>query len=916
MILWIGDYKDQIAIRCLGANGLPSKCLRLLKPYKMVSRVLKHREGTTRRHGTSPSIGAGESKRCRDYGIAGFSVGCTVGDPNKEPVELNGKNCCVLAYDIECEYAGPSKTSLESSILCISLKCTCGFAHIVTRSKILGIDCNQSIACSNRDIVIQAMKLLIGHAPVFTVGHNIYAFDNLVLAKALPKSHLFRSYFQTVQKSDNKASTTIGLIMTVPGINNLDTYKYIFHSMYHSFKQFSLEHLSNVLELPLGKMDSRALHFCRDWYSASFVNRFDMARYNMRDCDATLGLCEKLDIINQVVSLCYGAKAWIRDVMLYNTGAMSLSSMCSIAWNKGYRYNWTRCDWIPNVFSGGQVLFTGEKVKRNVAIVDFTSMYPSLIRDAGVSPECVDFIDMSSRHYSRFDSIRVLYTYSYNTGAGFASIGLVGLGINNPEDGDAMGMVVIAECSRTLLLDIACPGEVILQSVAEFGQEIKDADPTLSALRVDSVWNSHSDLSEHDMEFKWYLDYSMRLCRRCKTHSDSYKYVLSPDTSKFTDGMVDWVVGPLATTVMFVTDEYIARFPPGPRICADACETLMNTRKRYKRLMANTRDRRLRAVYDRTQYALKISANSMYGVMSFRHYNSYSPRCGTSITGSGRWSLNVSAAVVRKLGFELIYGDTDSVMYALDSTSNSNDLVYLYVGYLNRTHVDVEPADVMEFISGNTAALPSSDVHLAPICGIVVKVLNRIMSYTCFVGLSVEQQETNSTTPSAYKSVVFPSFMVTSKKHYVGMRRDGELYTKGMNYIRKSGSRLSSIATEEFARIVLTHTNIDAIKLSLSRACHEYKWKVRSGRYIGILGINMKYMGKKSNYIRVIQSSRNPHKYIEPTYVTMNSKIDVEYYLNNIKVSLRLVTTALGIDFDPIYSGHVMGNGRNLVETT
>jgi DNA polymerase elongation subunit (family B) len=67
------------------------------------------------------------------------------------------------------------------------------------------------------------------------------------------------------------------------------------------------------------------------------------------------------------------------------------------------------------------------------------------------------------------------------------------------------------------------------------------------------------------------------------------------------------------------------------------------------------------------------------------------------------------------------------------------------------------------------------------------------MSYTCFVELSVTQQETGSLIPIKYKSVVFPSFIVTSKKHYVGMRRDEELYTKGMIYIRRSGSRLSSM---------------------------------------------------------------------------------------------------------------------------
>ncbi len=44
--------------------------------------------------------------------------------------------------------------------------------------------------------------------------------------------------------------------MTIPGINNIDTYKYIYHSMYHMFKSFSLQYLCNILDLGVGKLDS------------------------------------------------------------------------------------------------------------------------------------------------------------------------------------------------------------------------------------------------------------------------------------------------------------------------------------------------------------------------------------------------------------------------------------------------------------------------------------------------------------------------------------------------------------------------------------------------------------------------------------------------------------------------------------
>lgn len=214
--------------------------------------------------------------------------------------------------------------------------------------------------------------------------------------------------------------------------------------------------------------------------------------------------------------------------------------------------------------------------------------------------------------------------------------------------------------------------------------------------------------------------------------------------------------------------------------------------------------------------------------------------------------------------------------------------------------MDIEFIDIMEFISGNSVALPSADIQLTPACNIVVNIMNDIMSDTCFTGLSVEQQGTTSSIPSNYRSVVFPSFMIASKKHYVGILRDGELYTKGMNDIRRSGSTLSSIATQEFVSIVLTYADMDIIKIHLSKSCQENKWKVRSVKYLHLLNINVKYMGIRSNYVRVKTLHENSHRYVESNNISMCSPVDVNYYFNNIKTSLKLVTDALDIDFENI----------------
>ena len=47
-----------------------------------------------------------------------------------------------------------------------------------------------------------------------------------------------------------------------------------------------------------------------------------------------------------------------------------------------------------------------------------------------------------------------------------------------------------------------------------------------------------------------------------------------------------------------------------------------------------------------------------------------------------KMALNVASAIIEGLGFEVIYGDTDSVMYSLDLRAESKNLLGKYVEYI------------------------------------------------------------------------------------------------------------------------------------------------------------------------------------------------------------------------------------------
>ncbi len=63
--------------------------------------------------------------------------------------------------------------------------------------------------------------------------------------------------------------------------------------------------------------------------------------------------------------------------------------------------------------------------------------------------------------------------------------------------------------------------------------------------------------------------------------------------------------------------------------------------------------------------AVKILLNSFYGVMGTTGCRFYHPDLPTAITGTGQWILKSSAAFLRGRGYNVIYGDTDSVFVCL-----------------------------------------------------------------------------------------------------------------------------------------------------------------------------------------------------------------------------------------------------------
>lgn len=97
---------------------------------------------------------------------------------------------------------------------------------------------------------------------------------------------------------------------------------------------------------------------------------------------------------------------------------------------------------------------------------------------------------------------------------------------------------------------------------------------------------------------------------------------------------------------------------------------LVKSRAKLKREMSqyDEESREYQSIYNR-QWALKIIANSFYGMFGYARARWYSKECAESVTSFGRHYIKDTIEMAKEEGFEVIYGDTDSLHCRLDGKS-------------------------------------------------------------------------------------------------------------------------------------------------------------------------------------------------------------------------------------------------------
>ena len=111
-------------------------------------------------------------------------------------------------------------------------------------------------------------------------------------------------------------------------------------------------------------------------------------------------------------------------------------------------------------------------------------------------------------------------------------------------------------------------------------------------------------------------------------------------------------------------------------------EELVSKRIWIQEKMENIGERtREHKILDSRQYALKILANAIYGYYAYAGSRWYSRVCAQSITSWGRYYIKTVIELAQNQGFNVIYGDTDSLFLAVESKKDIDN----FLGKANKT---------------------------------------------------------------------------------------------------------------------------------------------------------------------------------------------------------------------------------------
>ncbi|MCD6477710.1 MAG: DNA polymerase elongation subunit [Candidatus Aenigmarchaeota archaeon] len=319
-------------------------------------------------------------------------------------------------------------------------------------------------------------------------------------------------------------------------------------------------------------------------------------------------------------------------------------------------------------------------------------------------------------------------------------------------------------------------------------------------------------------------------------------------------------------------------------IVPNVLERLIDQRAVVKKDMYREKDPDKKRILNAKQYALKIMANAFYGYMGYLRARVYMLDIATAITSFGRSIIQSTRKRIIDKGFEVIYGDTDSVFVK----TNTTDLEKAYeIGNKITNEIKLPGKLVLEFEKIFRSFL--------------------ILTKKRYAGWAFEKTNGEWTDKIEMKGIEtvrrdWPDLITETMNTVLNIiLKEGDV-KKAISYVQKEVDNLNT-GNVDLRKLAVTKSitkNIDKYDGMLPHIELAKKIRKRDPSKSPSPGTRISFVIVKGN--QMLSKRAEDPEYIKEH----NLKIDSDYYINNQLIPpLERIFHIIGVD-----KGELIGTGR------
>ena len=339
-----------------------------------------------------------------DLGLSGFGWVEVSGDPVQTkivplscikakklvPVEIDENvELKKLAFDIECiSETGNVPDPKKDPVILISMAFSPPFqgktALVLSTRQGRGVE----FCRDEKEMLETFLKILRDFDPDILTGYNCNNFDLPYLLDRMAKYGIKAYFGRCDQKPATARKVGTRYRITLPGRIVADTYEIVKKDFL--LQRYDLDFVGKTL-LGEGKKEILRLKKIREYWRGDDERFSRLVEYSRFDSVLALKLLEKLDLLGKYIALSRVSGILLQDA-LEGGESQRIENFLLREFNKrGYVLPCKpEGEYRTEGLEGGEVLEPVKGLHTNVAVFDFKSMYPSIIKAFNICPTTLD----------------------------------------------------------------------------------------------------------------------------------------------------------------------------------------------------------------------------------------------------------------------------------------------------------------------------------------------------------------------------------------------------------------------------------------------------------------------------------------------------------------------------------------------